>query len=62
MRAFASIEGMSNVFSWGFRSISKKTLGAEYPGFTADHSVVDRFSRKGVVLVNTRAKFAQLTW
>ena len=29
--------------SWGYRSISEKTLGAEYPGFTANHPVVDRF-------------------
>ena len=39
----ASIEGVLNVFSWGFRSIPEKTLGAEYSGFTADHPVVDRF-------------------
>ena len=43
VHVFASIEGMSNDFSWGFRSISENTLGAEYPSFTADHPVVDRF-------------------
>ena len=43
VHVFASIEGLSNVFSWSFRSISEKTLGAEYPGFTVDHPVVDRF-------------------
>ena len=30
MHIFASIEGMLNVFSWGFPWISEKTLGAEY--------------------------------
>ena len=43
VHVFASIEGMSNVFAWGFQSISEKTLGAEYSGCTAHHHVVDRF-------------------
>ena len=31
VHGFASIEGMSNDFSWGFRPISEKTLGADTP-------------------------------
>ena len=42
---------MSNYFSWGFRSISGKTLSAENPGFTPDHSGVDNFQLKHADLV-----------
>ena len=45
-----------------FLLISEKTLSAEYPEFTADHSVVNHFQLKHAVLVKSRTKSAGLIW
>ena len=49
-------------FSLNFRSISEKTLSAEYPGYTADHYIVYHFQLKHAFLVKRRAKSAGAKW
>ena len=53
---FSDRFNVSQAFLWVFRSISEKTLSAEYPGYTGDHSTVYHFQLKHVVLVKSRAK------
>ena len=50
MDVFGSIQGMP-IFVMDFSVNSEKILGAEYPGFTADHCVVDHFQQKRAALV-----------
>ena len=42
--------------------IDRKTQGAEYRGFTADHAVVGHFQLKHAVLVKSSSKFNRLIW
>ena len=61
MTIYCSIQGLYNFF-FSFLSISERTLNAEYPGFTEDHSVIDRFQLRFAVLMKSHAKSGVAIW
>ena len=60
---FWSIQGESSFFRGVLdRFQKKKTLSAEYPGYTGDHSIVFHFQLKRAVILKSHAESAVVKW